>query len=172
MRAAPRCSPIAAVALPTASFSDARDGGTPFGEPTVARQPWDTNDSSAEDPAADQFDWQKQWYPVAIEGNLGRAPTAVTLLGTPLVLWRDGEGQIRCFEDRCPHRHASHTVLRSSRYFHVAVRLRACGFMLKASKHACGEVVRYGHRCHVEDSTSDHHLCGCQSWVSGANRML
>lgn len=31
-------------------------------------------------------------------------PYACDLLGERMVLWRDGEGQWRCFEDKCPHR--------------------------------------------------------------------
>ena len=31
-------------------------------------------------------------------------PTPVELLGQRLVLWRDGAGAWRCFQDRCPHR--------------------------------------------------------------------
>ena len=41
---------------------------------------------------------------MAIEQDLGHGPTAVMLLGKALVLWRDAEGGMRCFEDRCPHR--------------------------------------------------------------------
>mgnify|MGYP001807662390 CR=1 FL=1 len=31
-------------------------------------------------------------------------PTAATLLGVPMVMWKDGSGSWNCFEDRCPHR--------------------------------------------------------------------
>lgn len=34
---------------------------------------------------------------------MGR-PWPVTVLGTELVVWRDGEGQWRVFDDACPHR--------------------------------------------------------------------
>lgn len=55
--------------------------------------------------ASEAFDWRRQWYGLAIAADLvpGR-PHAVELLGQPLVLWRDGEGEWRAFEDRCPHR--------------------------------------------------------------------
>ena len=36
-----------------------------------------------------------------------QVPYAFDLLGKRLVLWRDGEGQWRCFEDKCPHRYAN-----------------------------------------------------------------
>ncbi|MDA0225947.1 MAG: aromatic ring-hydroxylating dioxygenase subunit alpha [Proteobacteria bacterium] len=44
------------------------------------------------------------WHAVAYGGNVGAEPVAVTLLGEALVLWRDGEGALRCFRDRCVHR--------------------------------------------------------------------
>ncbi|WIA38769.1 hypothetical protein OEZ86_002061 [Tetradesmus obliquus] len=55
--------------------------------------------------AAQHFDWNKQWYPVAPLAQLDPSkPTAVQLLGLDLVLWRDAEGQWRAFRDACPHR--------------------------------------------------------------------
>ncbi|WP_026733903.1 aromatic ring-hydroxylating dioxygenase subunit alpha [Fischerella sp. PCC 9605] len=51
------------------------------------------------------FQWTKQWYPVAVVGFLDSSrPHAMQLLGKNLVLWRDGSGKWRCFEDFCPHR--------------------------------------------------------------------
>ncbi|CAK0787743.1 hypothetical protein CVIRNUC_010965 [Coccomyxa viridis] len=51
------------------------------------------------------FNWHKQWYPVQFVCNLDpKVPYAFDLLAQQLVLWRDGEEQWRCFEDRCPHR--------------------------------------------------------------------
>lgn len=51
------------------------------------------------------FLWEKQWYPLAYEGDLDPTrPHPVQLLGKDLVLWRDGEGAWHCFEDLCPHR--------------------------------------------------------------------
>ena len=45
------------------------------------------------------------WHPVAISSNvvLGKLE-ATTLLDTPVVIWRDAEGVIHAWEDRCPHR--------------------------------------------------------------------
>jgi phenylpropionate dioxygenase-like ring-hydroxylating dioxygenase large terminal subunit len=44
-------------------------------------------------------------YPLAIIKDLDpRRPTAARLLGIPVVMWRDGSGAWRAFEDRCPHR--------------------------------------------------------------------
>ena len=51
------------------------------------------------------FDWAKQWYPLGVISYLDpKVPHPVELLGQRLVLWRDGQGQWRCFEDKCPHR--------------------------------------------------------------------
>lgn len=46
------------------------------------------------------------WWPVAEASTLGAAPLPVTLLGEPLVLWRDAQGAVQAFADRCPHRGA------------------------------------------------------------------
>lgn len=53
----------------------------------------------------EHFNWQKAWYPLAVVEDLdpGR-PTKLELLGEDLVAWRDGGGDWRVFEDRCPHR--------------------------------------------------------------------
>jgi phenylpropionate dioxygenase-like ring-hydroxylating dioxygenase large terminal subunit len=44
------------------------------------------------------------WHPVAYAAEIGPAPHAATLLGEPLVLWRDGAGTLRAFRDVCVHR--------------------------------------------------------------------
>ncbi|HEY9871981.1 MAG TPA: Rieske 2Fe-2S domain-containing protein, partial [Candidatus Obscuribacterales bacterium] len=47
------------------------------------------------------FQWTKQWYPVAVVDFLDPSrPYAMQLLGKDIVLWRDGVGIWRCFEDR------------------------------------------------------------------------
>lgn len=46
------------------------------------------------------------WLPVAAAHDLADRPVATTLLGEPLVLWRDATGAARAFADRCPHRGA------------------------------------------------------------------
>ncbi|MEQ8538987.1 MAG: Rieske 2Fe-2S domain-containing protein [Coleofasciculus sp. D1-CHI-01] len=54
---------------------------------------------------SEQFQWTKQWYPMAVVEFLDPSrPHPIQLLGKDLVLWRDGSGQWRCFEDACPHR--------------------------------------------------------------------
>jgi phenylpropionate dioxygenase-like ring-hydroxylating dioxygenase large terminal subunit len=55
--------------------------------------------------AQDLFDWYQQWYPVAATEYLKHdQPNKIQLLNMDLVLWRDAEGNWRCFEDLCPHR--------------------------------------------------------------------
>jgi phenylpropionate dioxygenase-like ring-hydroxylating dioxygenase large terminal subunit len=64
-------------------------------------------DSFANAPFEEQgtFQWTKQWYPVAVvEFTDPSRPHAMQLLGKDMVLWRDGSGKWRCFEDVCPHR--------------------------------------------------------------------
>lgn len=53
----------------------------------------------------EQFQWTKQWYPIAVIDFLDPSRAhAMQLLGQDIVLWRDGSGKWRCFEDACPHR--------------------------------------------------------------------
>ena len=46
------------------------------------------------------------WHPVARIEDLRDAPLAATLLGEPVVLWRDGRAVVHAWADRCPHRGA------------------------------------------------------------------
>ena len=50
--------------------------------------------------------WAEQWWPLAFAAHTSRtAPSAVTLMGAPLVLWWDRAGGAwRCTIDRCSHR--------------------------------------------------------------------
>ncbi|GMH40215.1 hypothetical protein BSKO_08119 [Bryopsis sp. KO-2023] len=65
-------------------------------------------DAKEPEPSEDQpsvVNWTKQWYPLAVVGDLDPSlPHAVRLLGKEIVLWRDGRGDWRAFEDVCPHR--------------------------------------------------------------------
>lgn len=44
------------------------------------------------------------WYVVCAASDLGKRPLAVTLLGTPLVVFRGAGGRVAALLDRCPHR--------------------------------------------------------------------
>ena len=47
---------------------------------------------------------KRWWYPVARSSELGRRPLAVTLMDTPMVVFRDGAGAPAVLLDRCAHR--------------------------------------------------------------------
>jgi len=46
------------------------------------------------------------WHPVAAGDTVRDAPLAARLLGEDLVLWRDAQGAVHAWPDRCPHRGA------------------------------------------------------------------
>lgn len=46
------------------------------------------------------------WHPVALSATVADAPVAALLLGEPLVLWREADGAVKAWADRCPHRGA------------------------------------------------------------------
>src|ERR1700735_151561 len=45
-----------------------------------------------------------QWFIAATSRQLKRKPLATTLFGTPIVLFRGGDGRPGALLDRCPHR--------------------------------------------------------------------
>jgi len=50
------------------------------------------------------FNWENQWYPIAVEKFIDKNKThKVSLLGNDLVLWHNGNTW-SIFEDKCPHR--------------------------------------------------------------------
>lgn len=52
-----------------------------------------------------KFNWEKQWYPVAVIDLLDESkPHPTQLLGVDVVVWKDGNGKWNVFEDKCPHR--------------------------------------------------------------------
>ena len=76
--------------------------------PTAVADPPASSTAPAEAGGAADFDWHNQWYPVAFLDDLDdSAPLTFTLLGEPLVFWRDptcSELTFRCTADKCPHR--------------------------------------------------------------------
>lgn len=44
------------------------------------------------------------WHPVSWSHEVRASPLAAPLLGERLVVWRDADGQVRCFDDLCVHR--------------------------------------------------------------------
>ena len=57
-----------------------------------------------QEPSATPFNWKDHWYPVVFERDVGPSQLYnFTLLGVPIVIWRDGNS-FRAFKDACPHR--------------------------------------------------------------------
>ena len=55
--------------------------------------------------AAGRYDWKEEWYPLYLSKEVpDDAALPLTVFDRQLVLWRDGNGVLRCHEDRCPHR--------------------------------------------------------------------
>ncbi|NJS36315.1 MAG: aromatic ring-hydroxylating dioxygenase subunit alpha [Brachymonas sp.] len=50
------------------------------------------------------------WHPVVAAQDLDRAPVAAALLETELALWRDSQGVVHAWADRCPHRGAKFSL--------------------------------------------------------------
>lgn len=49
--------------------------------------------------------WGKNWYPILPLRDVDpKNPYPFTLLGRKMVLWRNGEGEWCCLDDRCAHR--------------------------------------------------------------------
>ncbi|GFR50980.1 hypothetical protein Agub_g13305 [Astrephomene gubernaculifera] len=90
------------VASPTASAPTAADPASPSSSSSPGPS---SSPSPASQPASETFSWTAAWYPVAPTAYLDPTrPHPFTLLGRDLVLWRDGGGVWRAFEDACPHR--------------------------------------------------------------------
>lgn len=96
-------SPVSpAVAAPrTDKHSGSREGAS-----LSSAQPKPSQGQSKEQ---HQYQWTKQWYPVAVESALDpTVPHKVTLMGHDLVLWKQpgDSGTWSCFDNACPHRAA------------------------------------------------------------------
>ncbi|KAL5559622.1 hypothetical protein UlMin_035833 [Ulmus minor] len=66
--------------------------------------PTSEEESRGEKHVAD-YDWTEEWYPLYLTKDVPEdAPLGLTVFDKQLVLYRDGAGEWRCFEDRCPHR--------------------------------------------------------------------
>ncbi|KAB2627963.1 protein TIC 55 [Pyrus ussuriensis x Pyrus communis] len=58
-----------------------------------------------EESVATVYNWTEEWYPLYLTQDLPEdAPLGLTVFNKQLVLYRDGSGELRCYEDRCPHR--------------------------------------------------------------------
>ncbi|CAA6662265.1 unnamed protein product [Spirodela intermedia] len=62
-------------------------------------------EATAAEAAAAEYDWREEWYPLYLTAEMpDDAPLGLTVFHKQLVVYRDGGGVIRCYEDRCPHR--------------------------------------------------------------------
>ncbi|KAG1326468.1 protein TIC 55, chloroplastic [Cocos nucifera] len=58
-----------------------------------------------EEEAAEEYDWREEWYPLYLAVEVpDDAPLGLTVFHKQVVLYREGGGVLRCYEDRCPHR--------------------------------------------------------------------
>ena len=52
-----------------------------------------------------KYDWREEWYPLYLTKELPEdAPLGLTVFDKQIVLYRDANSLLRCYEDRCPHR--------------------------------------------------------------------
>ncbi|KAK9130285.1 hypothetical protein Sjap_010772 [Stephania japonica] len=52
-----------------------------------------------------EYDWREEWYPLYLTKNVpDDAPLGLTVFDRHLVLYKDGAGVFRCYEDKCLHR--------------------------------------------------------------------
>lgn len=60
---------------------------------------------TTEEERTGDYDWTQEWYPLYLTQNVPEdAPLGLTVFDKQLVLFKDANGQFRCYEDRCPHR--------------------------------------------------------------------
>ncbi|XP_043709787.1 protein TIC 55, chloroplastic isoform X2 [Telopea speciosissima] len=51
------------------------------------------------------YDWREEWYPLYLSNDVpDDSPLGLTVFHIQIVLYRDGNGVLHCYEDRCPHR--------------------------------------------------------------------
>ncbi|CAI0438586.1 unnamed protein product [Linum tenue] len=84
---------------PSAIDQNSDDDGVLFGDPSIEER------RGEERVAVADYDWTEEWYPLYLAGEVpDDAPLGLTVFDKQVVVYRDGEGQFRCYEDRCPHR--------------------------------------------------------------------
>jgi len=58
------------------------------------------------DGAVVDYNWTEEWYPLYLTKDVpDDAPLGLNVFDKQLVLYKDGQGELRCHEDRCPHRY-------------------------------------------------------------------
>ncbi|XP_061368082.1 protein TIC 55, chloroplastic-like [Gastrolobium bilobum] len=62
-------------------------------------------DEQKDEKVVADYDWTQEWYPLYLTQDVpDDAPLGLRVFDKQLVLFRDGNGEFRCYEDRCPHR--------------------------------------------------------------------
>ncbi|KAI3866780.1 hypothetical protein MKX03_008888 [Papaver bracteatum] len=52
-----------------------------------------------------EYDWEQEWYPLYLANDVPEdSPLGLTVFDKQIVLYKDGNGDFQCYEDRCPHR--------------------------------------------------------------------
>ncbi|KAJ9167629.1 hypothetical protein P3X46_019246 [Hevea brasiliensis] len=52
-----------------------------------------------------EYEWTEEWYPLYLTKDVpDDAPLGLTVFHKQIVLFKDGQGELRCYEDRCAHR--------------------------------------------------------------------
>ncbi|KAK8513516.1 hypothetical protein V6N13_002254 [Hibiscus sabdariffa] len=61
--------------------------------------------SSEEDRIVADYNWTEEWYPLYLTKDVpDDAPLGLTVFDQQLVLYKDGNGLLHCYQDRCPYR--------------------------------------------------------------------
>lgn len=64
-----------------------------------------TEEERREERVVADYDWTEEWYPLYLTRDVpDDAPLGLTVFDKQIVLFKDGEGELRCYEDRCCHR--------------------------------------------------------------------
>lgn len=65
----------------------------------------DTNEGVSSVKDFVEYDWTQEWYPLYLTKNIpDDSPLGLTVFDIQVVLYKDGNGELHCYEDRCPHR--------------------------------------------------------------------
>ncbi|CAI5983256.1 unnamed protein product [Closterium sp. NIES-64] len=159
----PSRAPRVALVAESAS-SESRDDVTVTGDAEEQLRASATEGGAEE---AGAFEWSRAWYAVGVASDMDAArPHAVTVVGRPLVLWRDAAGSWRCFLDQCPsprsacppRRPASHLTFFHPSYSHRTGRIDAEG-RLACSYHGRQQVVGGARAVGVVEGSNDTPLC-------------
>lgn len=64
-----------------------------------------TEEESKGDRNVVDYNWTEEWYPLYLTKDVpDDAPLGLTVFDQKLVLYKDGNGLLHCYQDRCPHR--------------------------------------------------------------------